>query len=167
MKNNTSRFSQKKKEPKYFTVNDQNELLKFLYQNIGKNAKTKALLKNKLIKVNDKIITQYNYKLSPNDKVEVNYEKISDSKSYRDFNIIYEDEYIIVINKHAGLLSIASAKDNKNTAFRLLNNHVKTQDPKNSVFIVHRLDRDTSGLMIFAKSEQIKEIFQNISYLFR
>lgn len=160
MTNNNSKFSQKKKEPKHFTVSEENELLKFLYQNIGKNAKTKALLKNKLIKVNDKIITQYNHKLEANDKVEVNFEKISDSKSFRDFSIIYEDEHIIVIDKHAGLLSIASAKDNKNTAYRLLSNHVKMQDPKNLIFIVHRLDRDTSGLMMFAKSEEVKEILQ-------
>ncbi len=155
-----SKFSQKKKEPKQFTVNEENELLKFLYQNIGKTVKSKALLKNKLIRVNNKITTQYNYKLNINDIVEVNYETISDRKNYRDFSIVYEDEHIIVIDKHAGLLSIASAKDNKNTAYRLLSNHVKIQDPNNLIFIVHRLDRDTSGLMVFAKSEKVKEIMQ-------
>ena len=152
--------NQKKKEAKHLIVDEENELLKFLYQNIGKTTKTKTLLKNKLIKVNDKVITQYNHTLAVGDKIEVNFETISDSKSFRDFTIIYEDKDIIVIDKHAGLLSIASAKDNKNTAYRLLSTHVKMQDHKNLIFIVHRLDRDTSGLMMFAKSEKVKEILQ-------
>lgn len=159
-KKRNTRLVQKKKTAKNITVSEDNELLKFLYQNIGKTNKAKALLKNKLIKVNDIAITQFNHILKPGDIVEINYEPVSDTKSFKDFSIVYEDNDIIIIDKHAGLLSIASAKDNKHTAYRYLSDHVKMQDPNNLIFIVHRLDRETSGLMIFAKSEKVKDILQ-------
>jgi 23S rRNA pseudouridine1911/1915/1917 synthase len=150
----------KKKKAKLFIIEEENELLKFLYQNLGKSNKIKLLLKEKYIKVNDKEITQYNHPLKIGDKVIVNFEKESDEKHFRDISIIYEDKYIIVIDKHAGLLSISTAKENKRTAYRILSKHVKLQDAGNLIFVVHRLDRDTSGLMMFAKSLKVQEILQ-------
>jgi len=159
-KSKVFKIKTKKKQSKDFTVKEENELLKFLYQTLGKNNKIKTLLKNKFIKVNDVAITQYNHPLKEGDKVVVNYEKESQEKRFRDISIVYEDNDIIVIDKHAGLLSISTAKENKRTAFRILSTHVKLKDDKNLIFIVHRLDRDTSGLMMFAKSEKIKKILQ-------
>lgn len=84
--------------------------------------------------------------------------------------IIFEDEYLIVINKAEGLLSVGTSRGREEfTAHSLLNNYVRNTSPRGKyhtrgsqprAFIVHRLDRDTSGLMVFAKSEEIKRLLQ-------
>ena len=121
----------------------------------------KSLLKHQLVKVNDKIITQYNHILKVGDKLEINPDTTAEEKVYRDFSIVYEDDDIIVADKHAGLLSISTAKENKRTLYRFLSDHVKNEDPSNLIFVVHRLDRETSGLMMFAKSEEVKRELQD------
>src|SRR5690606_32726384 len=75
--------------------------------------------------------------------------------------ILHEDEDLIVVEKDAGLLSIASPQENELTAYRQLMAHVRAQDPKGRIFVVHRLDRDTSGVMMFAKSERVQQLLQN------
>lgn len=70
--------------------------------------------------------------------------------------IIYEDSDIIVIEKPAGILSVSTDKEAKNTAYRMINDYVKSKFKLNRIWIVHRLDRDTSGVMLFAKSEKVK-----------
>ncbi len=157
MNNKHSRTS--KKRPKKFRVGKENELLKFLYQNSNQK-KVKTLLKHKLVKVNGETITQFNHPLKPGDLVELHFETSATEKRFRGFSIVFEDEHIIVIDKHAGLLSISTDKDNKNTAYRALSKHVKMEDKQNKIFIVHRLDRDTSGLMLFAKNEEVKQKLQ-------
>jgi len=77
------------------------------------------------------------------------------------FEIIYEDKYLIVINKPAGLLSIATKDEKRETAYSYLSEHVKKQRRDNKIFVVHRLDRETSGLLLFAKNEQIKRTLQD------
>ena len=74
--------------------------------------------------------------------------------------IVFEDEHIIVIDKNAGLLSMASDNEKYLTAYNILSNYVKQQKPSNRIFIVHRLDRDTSGLMMFARSEKVQSLLQ-------
>ena len=75
-------------------------------------------------------------------------------------SIIHEDEELLVINKDAGVLSMASKSPKDRNAYRQLTDYVKFEHPGNRIFIVHRLDRDTSGVMIYAKSEAIKETLQ-------
>lgn len=77
-------------------------------------------------------------------------------------NILYEDHYILVVDKRSGLLSISTDRIKENTAHYLLNEYVKkgNQKSKNRVYIVHRLDRDTSGVLVFAKTEKAKEFLQ-------
>ena len=159
-KYNKNNKEKAQKSNQLFVIKEDNELLKFLYQSLGKNNKVKALLKNKLITVNDELTSQFNHPLKEGDKVQINYETKVEEKRYRDISIVYEDDDIVVIDKHAGLLSISTAKENKRTAFRILSNHVKKENPDNLIFIVHRLDRETSGLMMFAKSIDIKEKLQ-------
>ena len=74
--------------------------------------------------------------------------------------IVHEDADIIVIEKGSGLLSMASETEKQKTAYNMLSEYVKKFDPKNLIFIVHRLDRDTSGLMMFARSKKVQEIMQ-------
>lgn len=76
-------------------------------------------------------------------------------------NIIYEDKEIIVVEKEPHLLTIATEKREQRTLYNEVSTYVKKQYPKNKIFIVHRLDKDTSGLVIFAKSQNKKIFLQN------
>jgi 23S rRNA pseudouridine1911/1915/1917 synthase len=80
-------------------------------------------------------------------------------KKNRKFNIIYEDNNIIVIDKPAGMLSVSTDKQSEQTAYRLVNDYLSNK--RQRVWIVHRLDRDTSGVMLFAKSERVKLTLQD------
>ncbi|MBD5237927.1 MAG: RluA family pseudouridine synthase [Bacteroidales bacterium] len=76
--------------------------------------------------------------------------------------IVYEDDDVIVINKGYGLLSVAAQNAKKEAnAYDIIRNYVKEVDPRNKLFIVHRLDRDTSGLMMFAKSAEAQEVLRH------
>ncbi len=79
----------------------------------------------------------------------------------RRLKLVYEDDDIIVVNKGYGLLSMGNDKVKEGTAYTILRDYLKWQDPRNKLFIVHRLDRDTSGLMVFAKSIEAKENLQH------
>ncbi len=74
--------------------------------------------------------------------------------------IVYEDEDLMVINKPAGLLAVATGRGEERTAFRLLRDYVCRRDPTQGLFVVHRLDRDTSGLMMFVRSKRLKSLLQ-------
>ncbi len=76
-------------------------------------------------------------------------------------NIIYENKELLVVNKPAGLLTIATEKEKINTLYHQAREYLKKQNPRNKIFIVHRLDKDTSGLVIFAKNERMKKYLQN------
>ena len=75
--------------------------------------------------------------------------------------IIYEDKDIIIVNKKSGLLTISTDKVKDNTLYHKVSDYLKKQNKNNKVFIVHRLDKDTQGLVIFAKSEKVKRILQD------
>lgn len=76
--------------------------------------------------------------------------------------ILFEDRDLLVVNKSNGLLTVSTDKEKEKTAYALLNNYVRkgNSKSKNRVFIVHRLDRDTSGVLVFAKSEKAKSYLQ-------
>lgn len=76
-------------------------------------------------------------------------------------NIIYEDKNIIVVDKPTHLLTIATEKEKEKTLYHEVLEYEKCKHKSNRIFIVHRLDRDTSGLILFAKSEKYKQLFQD------
>lgn len=86
--------------------------------------------------------------------------KASEKSTACKLKIVYEDDEIIVINKPHSLLTVATEKEKEKTAFHFVMNYVKAENPQNRIFIVHRLDKDTSGVVMFAKSPEIKEAFQ-------
>ena len=160
MRNNKNR----KQEDKSFStkVDYAGELMKFLLARLPRKNRDniKSLLKYKQVRVDGKIITQFNYPLAPGQQVTVSEKEAVRERSYSGFSIVYEDPYLIVIDKHAGVLSVASSGEKHHTAYRMLSDYVKTQDAENKIFIVHRLDRDTSGLMMFARSEEMQARLQ-------
>ena len=96
--------------------------------------------------------------LDENDMVEIHYEKeIKDNK----LRILYEDDYLIAIDKPDGLLSISNEKEKNNTAYRMVSDYIKENKKGKYIFVVHRLDQDTSGILMFAKNEKIRDILQD------
>lgn len=76
-------------------------------------------------------------------------------------DIIYEDKYLIIINKPSGILTISRDNSYDKNLYDEVKEYIKKQNPKNKIFIVHRLDKDTSGLIVFAKSELVKRKLQD------
>lgn len=76
-------------------------------------------------------------------------------------NILYEDKYLIIVYKRHGLLTISRDNHNDLNLYDEVKEYEKKKNPKNKIFIVHRLDKDTSGLVVFAKNEKIKYALQN------
>ncbi len=152
-----------RKPPTQLTVTESTELLKFLRSAIPHKSRNniKTLLRDRQVLVDGQTVTLHNHPLKSQQKVEVRWSKFPEEKQYRGISIVFEDSDLIVIDKHAGVLSIATKKERVETAYGFLSRHVKKQNPKNKVFVVHRLDRDTSGLMIFAKGERIKRVLQD------
>ncbi|KLU60951.1 DEAD-box ATP-dependent RNA helicase CshA [Peptococcaceae bacterium CEB3] len=144
-------------------VTEPGELMKFLLTQLpGKRRNTvKALLAHRQISVDAKVTTQFDYPLQTGQQVVITWTKVDDVSQLYGLKILFEDPYLIVIDKQAGLLSMAAAQGNEPTAYSVLSQHVKKTNPKNRIFIVHRLDRETSGVMMFAKSEEVKQSLQD------
>lgn len=126
-----------------------------------KRTRIKQFLAHNQVAVNDVPQRQFDLELHPGDVVKVNYTREFRVFYNRRLKIVYEDDDIIVVNKGYGLLSMGTDKVKDGTAYSLLREYVKWQNPQNKIFIVHRLDRDTSGLMMFAKTEEAKDKMQH------
>jgi len=141
----------------HLTVTEESVLMKFLLANVkGKNRDNfKTIISDGQVYVDGEVITWYNHPLQPGQEVKISSEKAKKT-TYPGLQIIFEDEHLIVAEKGTGILSISTEKEKDQTAYSILSKHVKEQNPANKIFVVHRLDRETSGVMIFAKSEDIQ-----------
>lgn len=139
------------------------ELLAFLTESFRGRSRTtvKSFLANRQVAVNNITTTQFNHRLDPGDTVSVRFGRMPEALRHPMLKIVHEDQSILVIDKRHGLLSIATDSERTRTAYRILRDHVRSQDPHNKIFVVHRLDRETSGLMLFARSEAVKLALQN------
>ncbi len=138
------------------------DLITFLTASMpGKSRKTiLSLLTHRQVSVDHKITTQYNHPLNPGQQVIVNWNKVLQGSQHKGLKIVFEDAGIVVVEKPHGLLSIATDKEKDRTVYRILSDQAKKIHPKNLIFIVHRLDREVSGLMVFAKNRDIKQRLQ-------
>lgn len=137
-----------------YKVIEELPLLEYILKYIEPNKKkAKVLLASKTIFVNNKWQTKFNYPLCKNDIIEIK-KMIQD-----EIEIIYEDKNIIVVNKPHGLLTIATEKE-QNTLYHIVREYIKKDNKNNKLFVIHRLDKDTSGIIIFAKNEKIKNLYQ-------
>ncbi|HJA87688.1 MAG TPA: RluA family pseudouridine synthase [Candidatus Parabacteroides intestinavium] len=145
------------------TVEQEATLLPFLFELLKEQSKTsvKALLSRGQILVNQQVTTQFDTPLHAGDVVTISYNRRKVVFNNPLLNIIYEDDAVIVVNKREGLLSVSTAKVRERTAFHILSDYLKKSDPRNKLFVLHRLDRDTSGLMMFAKTRAIQEKMQS------
>lgn len=140
-----------------FNVDQDSPLLAYLFAIMPKRSKkdVKNLLSKKMILVNNQIQTQFNYPLKKGDVISIGQRQVQTH-----LDILYEDQELIVINKPSGLLSMASEKEKEKTAYHQVRQYLKEKDPKAMIFIVHRLDQFTSGVLMFAKNEKIKNMLQ-------
>ena len=162
-KDHKFKFSQKKKlNDLKFVVEKETELLIFLLEKMPQKSRNdvKVLLRDKHVFIEEKPFSQFNQKLNVGQKIEIRWEIKPQEQKLRGLKIIFEDQYLLVIDKQAGLLSIATEKQKENTAYHILSDYVKKLDPANRIFVVHRLDKDTSGIMMYAKSEKIQKALQ-------
>ena len=147
---------------KEYKVTKECELLEFLlvtFKSQSRNS-VKSLLSSHRVSVDGAPVSQFNFKLYPEDTIIISNSPIR-KKTRSNLPIIYEDDDLIVINKPSGLLSIASDNEKSSTAYRMLSDYVQQKDKHNRIFVVHRLDEDTSGVLMVAKNVKIQQALQN------
>lgn len=138
-----------------YTVSSKIELLEFLYSVVNNSKNNiKSFLKNEKVYVNGHIVTKHNYLLDVGDKVVI-------KVFHTDLDILYEDSLLLILCKPSGLLTVSTDSVREKTLFYEASNYVKMNNKNNKVFIINRLDKDTSGIVLFAKSERVKELFQS------
>ena len=141
------------------TVKKDGELLDYLYNNLDiPKKRIKQYLTHGAIYVNNSRTTKYNYKLVAG--MTINIDTDSKNKKTLPFEILFEDDHIIVVNKPSGLLTIATAKEKQRTLYHIVLEYLVSKDRNARVFIVHRLDKDTSGVVLLAKDEKTKNQLQ-------
>ena len=145
---------------KHYKVRDNAPLLEWLLANLSESkSKVKATLQNRGIKVNSKCVTQFDYPLRAGDKVSVSTSKKNDLFRSRYVKIVYEDRFLVVIEKNIGILSMAAGHSALNVK-AVLDDYFHKSRQKCTAHVVHRLDRDTSGLMIYAKDMQTEQLLE-------
>ena len=145
-----------------FEVNTESTLLVFLLECFSGKSRNyvKGILKRGQITIDGVPCTDYARELLPGQQVCVRQEAPT-PKAELGFSIIHEDADILVIDKPAGMLAIATDGERENTAYHMVTDYMKAKVRPGRVFVVHRLDRETSGVMLFAKSERVKHALQD------
>ena len=125
---------------------------------------TKSWLKHGQIMVNGKVSTGFDTPVNPGDEVKVNTSRAFVTLRHPRLKLLYEDDDILVVEKGYGLLSVGIPNPSKKkieSAYDILRDYLKRKDPRNKLFVVHRLDRDTTGVMMFAKTQEAQETLRH------
>ena len=148
-----------KKKEKYVQMNVQDDapLLEWLLENVKQSkSKTKATLQNRGIKVNNRTVTQFDFALHEGDKVSISTSKKNDQFQSKYVKLVYEDRYLVVVEKSHGILSMGVGQSSLNVK-TILDDYFKRSRQKCTAHVVHRLDRETSGLLIYAKDMETRQ----------
>ena len=175
-KNKHDEYMQKKRylmqmaNIKEYNVNKEIELFEFLLTTLSKESRNnvKAILSKKCVAVNGLVCSQYNYKLYRGDVVMVSpkpiigLEKMKKQKETvkKHLDIIYEDDDFIAINKPSGLLSVESDKEKVDTAYKQVLEYLQSKNKTARCFQVHRIDKNTSGVLLFTKDYKLNEVLK-------
>ncbi len=143
-----------------YIVNEPKELLQFLMEIMSDSSRTKVkeLLAHNVY-VDGRRTSQFNFPLQKGMKVSIEKTSFQDRLRPRDLDIVFEDQHLLVVNKHEGLLS-NSKHPNDKTVITVLNQYLDATRQRCHAHIVHRLDRDTSGLMVVSKSKEVSQKFE-------
>ena len=152
----------KKSDYEHYRVETEKPLLEWLLENLKgmSRSKIKATLKGKGIKVDGRIVTRFDHPLTPGMKISVSLNKQNDLFRSRYVKLVYEDRYLVVVEKTEGILSMAAGKQSPNVK-SILDGYFLLSRQKCRAHVVHRLDRDTSGLLIYAKDMQTEQILEH------
>ena len=145
-----------------FKVVEPAQLIAFIMEKmhgVSRN-RAKALISNRVVLVNNAITTHPLAELKPGDVVQLDRSKHKKSFHCKDLDIVFEDPYLLVIDKHPGLLSMSN-NSRQQTVQTVLNRYLEKGGGRNTSHLVHRLDRDTSGLMVYAKDVQTQQSLIN------
>lgn len=144
------------------TARSEDTLLKYLITQYPECSRTtvKSWLTHRQVALNGIPVTAYDTPVNRGDEILINLERGFGRLRHPRLKIVYEDEYLLVVDKGYGLLSVATDKIKDKTAYRIISDYLKVNDPAAKLFVVHRLDRDTSGLLMYAKSEKIQSMLQ-------
>lgn len=149
---------------------EESGLMAFLSETFpdAKRTDIKRWLKYGHVKVNGSVVTAFDFPVAPGIEVMINFTRPFVTFRHHRMELVYEDDDIIVVNKGYGLLSVGTGTPSggkpgkpQETAYNILKDYVKAQNPLNKIFVVHRLDRHTSGLMMFAKSIEMQQEMQH------
>ena len=147
---------------KHLVVKEPKPLLEFLLANLSESrTKVKATLQGRGIKVDGKCVTQFDFLLQPGMKVAVSQSKRNQSAfKSRYVKIVYEDRWLVVVENDGGIPSMAAGHSSLNVK-SVLDDYFSKSRQKCRAHVVHRLDRDTSGLMVYAKDMETEQIFEH------
>jgi 23S rRNA pseudouridine1911/1915/1917 synthase len=143
------------------TVDRESLLLEWLIANLKMSkTKVKATLQGHGIKVNGKTVTQFDYPLRPGMHIAVSKSKTNDIFRSKHVKLVYEDKYPIVVEKAVGILSMPAGHKSLNVK-AVLDDYFRKSKQHCTAHVVHRLDRDTSGLMVYAKDMQTEQTLEH------
>lgn len=149
----------KRKADTVLRVAEPAQLMDFLIAKMGGMARSsvKQLLGQRRVKVGNAIQTRHDFALKAGDVVTVSSGRGNSQLTHPKLRIVYEDDDLIVVNKQPGLLTVAATPgSSETTAYSILRAYVKKQNARAGIYVVHRLDRETSGLLVFARSEELQ-----------
>ena len=171
MKPNNNNKNTKMDYSYIFKVNKSDELLTFLLSKINTSRNNvKSLLTNKQVLVNGVVITQFNFVLAKEDEVKIAKKPVVSaiesksnkrtSKKFYSIDILYEDDDFIAINKPTGLLSVKTDNESTDTAYNYVLEYLQSRNKMVRPFVLHRIDKDTSGILLFTKNVKLHSILR-------
>ena len=167
---NIKRIENKLEITATYKVNRSDELLEFLLKkcNTSRN-NVKKLLSNHQVLVNGSVVTQFNLPLAKDDEIKISKNPVTDNNKKSDFirekrkfytfNVLYEDDDFIAIDKPHGLLSVESDKETE-CAFSYVLQYLQNKNKALRPFVLHRIDKETSGVLVFAKNTKIHSMLK-------
>ena len=155
------KYANQKGDYDHYVVEQEAPLLAWLIDHVKSlsKSKVKATLQGRGIKVDGKVVTQFDYPLKSGMKIAVSKTKRNDIFKSRYVKIVYEDRFLVVVEKNIGILSMAAGHKSLNVK-SVLDDYFKKSKQRCTAHVVHRLDRDTSGLMIYAKDMQTEQALE-------
>ena len=161
MRNTNNTYKTQGGDNLVITVKENAPLLEYLINNVSESrSKLKATLQGRGIAVNGRMVTQFDYQLKAGDKIIISRHKKQNQFKSRYVKIVYEDRWLIVVEKNIGILSMAAGHSSLNVKSVLDDYFLKSRQ-KCRAHVVHRLDRDTSGLMVYAKDIDTEQILEH------
>ncbi len=141
-------------------VTEPTTLMPFLLAKMGGMSRTsiKSLLSHRQVEVNGKIETRFDAELKRGDTINICKARANAELNHPKLRMVYEDEHLVVVEKKVGLLTVSTRPGSaETTCMSILKQYLRKANPRAGIYVVHRLDRETSGLLVFAKTPELQE----------